>query len=287
MACKSEPKPNKESNTPQEEMTESEMEEMEEAEKVEEKKILVTSDDYFEDYKIRKEKLIEKLNTATPQFANYLYLDFRKENELMAQKLYELEMNMLDDYEGLYDDEGEISYKKYGNKIRKAESVGLEFWGVGEGMTEIRVEPREYGRIFKGKVTPDTEKFISLNQRDDEKLLTNDGGLSVSFEEMANIIIRWEKFIKENPKSNRKEEAKQMYETYQMWYLFGLDNTPTRDYELGQLYEENKTEMERFVQTYPNSPTTKLVKMVLESDLSTEDLVSQVSDLQNSILKQM
>lgn len=255
--------------------------------KTEKRKKPSNFDEYVEDYEFRKNELIEKLKTATPQFAHYLYLDFRKENEEMTGHLYDLEMNMLEDWAGLYDEDGELSFKKYGGKIRKAEAAGMEFWGVGEGMTEVRVEPREYAKIFRGKVSPDLEKFILLNQKDDEVLMVNDAGLSISFKEMADVILRWEKFIQTYPKSKMKPEAKQLYETYQIWYLFGLDNTPTRDYELGKLYDESKTEMERFLIRYPESPTSKLVKMVLESEESTEDLLNQVSEAQNALLRKM
>lgn len=251
------------------------------------KKVLITYVDYLDDFQARKSKLAEQLKTSTPQKANNLYLDFRKENSQMETRLNDMEMKMLEDFEGLYDAKGNISYKKYGTKIRKAEAVGLEFWGVGEGYTEIRERPNTYSKIFSGKVSRDTEKFILLKQQDNEVLIINDAALAIPFIEMADVVLKWEKFIQNYPKSQLKNEAKQLYEKYQIWYLFGLNNTPTREYETGRLYKENRIEMERFVKNYPESPTTKLVKIVLESKANTEELHLKVSSAQMKIVSLM
>jgi hypothetical protein len=261
---------------------------IEREEEQEKKKVLLTSDDYIEDFIERRKKLVERLQTATPQFANYLYLDFRKANEDMAEMLYNLETDFLENYEAIYDENGDLNYNSsLKPKIKKFNSNGLEMWYIGEGMTDIRVQPKVYPQVFKGKVTPDFEDYILLNEKDDSQLMTNDAALTISFEELGNVMIRWEKFLQKYPNSNIKKEAKQVYETYQWWYLFGLDNTSTMEYSTGELYDENRLEFERFLKENPNSLSVPLVKMVLKNKESAEVFREEVISVQNEILRKI
>ena len=53
-----------------------------------------------------------------------------------------------------------------------------------------------------------------------------------------------------------------------MPFLFGLDNTPI-SYDDVHLDNDVKKEWERFIKTYPNSPTTPFAKEMLQQKKST------------------
>ena len=71
------------------------------------------------------------------------------------------------------------------------------------------------------------------------------------------------------------DEVKSSLIYYRQDYIFGLDNTPTfeRDFEsqtednkkISYIYDENQKEFNRFIKKYPNSPTSKLIKLFIEN----------------------
>ncbi len=251
-------------------------------------KELVTIEDYLADFKERKRALRLKLESCTPQFANQLYLDFRKENHKLIEIINTKEIEMLDDYEGLrtvnygYDING-----KYGKKIKKYRSHGLQFQDVGEGYTEIRIKPSEYTSLFSGRVTNDFEEYITNVEREDHKLITADAGLVISFHELSVLIVMWENHLKRYPKSSLKVEVKNKLRNYQLWYVIGLDNTPVVEYSDGHIYEENKVEFAAFKQWQPKSPTTQLINIVLANEGNFELIQSKVVQRQKELLNQM
>lgn len=248
---------------------------------------LKKADEIFEHYLKVKSNYVENLKSCTPQFANQVYLDFRKEINDVTQKLTFSESEILDDYEGVYD-EGWVSLTgKQGSKFRKYMSNGLELWYIGEGITEIRLRPSVYVDLFSGRVTTDFQKYIQLEEMDDRHLMTNDGGLSISLEEMGSTVRRWEGFVQNNPKSELKIEAKEKYRMYQFWYLQGLDNTPVAEYTDGMIYPENKRNLKMYSSYYPDSPTTELINVLFENEGDYENMGYEFQLKQKEILQKL
>jgi len=100
---------------------------------------------------------------------------------------------------------------------------------------------------------------------------------------VGNRVLSWEKFITKYPDSNLIEKAKELYRGYQLDYLFGLDNTPTREYTDKTIYPENIAEFNRFMATYPDSPTTKLVKIMLNHNGTNDELHTIIQKEQKAL----
>lgn len=245
-------------------------------------------DDYLIDFSRRRTEIVQKLEKCTPQEANQLFLEYRKMNLLNGEKMTNVSLKMLDDYGGLYSDLGGLNYSgKHKEKITQLLKAGLEPWYIGEGMTEIRVRPFEYDHLFSGRLTPDFEEFMQNIILDEQKLVTNDAALAISWEELAYHIIRWESFIKKYPNTTLKKEAKETYAWYQILFVVGVDNTPTFEFSTGEIYDENMLMFEWFNNYYNSELTTQLIEVLKNTTGTYEVKYAAVKKKQRELLKKM
>lgn len=207
----------------------------------------------------RRSAIIKKLKSLSKEEANRLYDTYSEENSQFLTELMDSQGYILENYysEGM---EGVIKQKS--KSLKKA---NLEFWYIGEGYAEIRTENDFYYNIFSKYVTDDYKAYLALKKEEDKKLLTADAGLLISFKELGSRIFIWENFIKKYPQSRLLKRVMEDYKSYQLLYLTGLDNTPTIDRESNELLPENAEELNSFLKSHPNSPTSKLIKIVLEN----------------------
>lgn len=74
--------------------------------------------------------------------------------------------------------------------------------------------------------------------------------------------------------------VKEDYKNYQYDYLFGMDNTPTRERTYTDsiyIYQENIQEFNRFTKKYTNSETTRLIKIFIDNFKSSnlQDIIKE------------
>ncbi|PIF45999.1 hypothetical protein CLU96_3016 [Chryseobacterium sp. 52] len=223
------------------------------------------TEDYMAALGFYKSKAEKEIAAATPEQNNKIYEDYVQVRSKYIEGLSRLHTDILDKYVNYYDS-GTESYK-FPENIKKLsvefKKAGLEFREVGEGMTEISSVPDYYYSLFKNKVTPDYNAYIAQNAVEAEDNYAADAGLIISWEELGNRLIFWEKFINKYPKSPLLKIVKKDYNNYLYDYLYGMDNTPTYESSDGKLYEENRKEFNRIINTYPNSYTAKRAKELL------------------------
>ena len=226
------------------------------------------------------------LPTLKPQQANALYEQYLLENGKTLTVIDSLEQTVLNNFYSYFS--GENGHPKSPpDAVKKKEDwlakAGLQFWELGEGYVEIITVPDFYLNIFKDYVTPDYKEYLEITAHEDNDLYSADAGLVVSFEEVGNRVLSWENFIAKYPDSALRQKALELYKGYQLDYLFGLDNTPTREYTDKTIYPENIAEFNRFVATYPNSPTTKLVKIMLNHTGTNDELHNIIQKEQKAL----
>lgn len=212
-----------------------------------------------------KSLLLEKLKSKnTDDFIN-LFENFKSKREIKIAKLNELEENLLANYINFYDNNSQKYILPDSLKIKNSafEKANLEFWGVGEGFTELRTEPNFYYNTFKNYVTKDYCDFLLLEAKDNSVLYSADAGIGITFEEVSERVLYWENFLNKYPKSKLFEKAREDYINYCMNYLFGMDNTPTFEYSTNEIYPENQLEFDRFISKNPKSKLTVLVNLLL------------------------
>ncbi|AZA83801.1 hypothetical protein C1637_13805 [Chryseobacterium lactis] len=228
-----------------------------------------TTEDYIKSLEYYKSKTEQDIATGSPEQNNKRYEDFAKIREKYIEGLSKLHIGILDKYINYYDSESESyklpeNVKKLSAELKK---TGLEFREVGEGMTEIWTIPGYYSSIFKNKVTPDYNAYISQTDKESESNYAADAGLIITWEELGDRLMFWENFMNKYPNSKLIKTVKQNYNNYLYDYLLGMDNTPTfeRNYEKGdgKLYDENRAEFSRIIKKYPNSNTAKKAKELI------------------------
>jgi len=234
----------------------------------------------------RQTEIKAALLKLKPEQANALYEQYLVENGKTLERINNLEQTVLNNFYSYYSgEEGRLKSPPRAVKLKeeRLNKAGLQFWELGEGYVEIITVHDFYLNIFKNYVTPDYKEYLEITSHEDIDLYSADAGLAVSFEEVGNRVINWEKFIAKYPDSNLIEKAKELYRGYQLDYLFGLDNTPTREYTDKTIYPENIAEFNRFMATYPDSPTTKLVKIMLNHNGTNDELHTIIQKEQKAL----
>lgn len=84
-----------------------------------------------------------------------------------------------------------------------------------------------------------------------------------------------------------KKAAKELFSIYQRGYLIGLDNTPVAEYSDGMIYSENKENFKRYLDYYPNSPTSELIKLLFELEGDYEVMGEEMDKAQRKSLQKL
>lgn len=238
----------------------------------------------------KKKQVQSELTSLSADEANALYDTYKKKNDSIVRLLEQSEQNILDHYYEYFLDENGNA-KAAPDSIAKKEalfnSAGIEFWGIGEGMGEIRTVPDFYLSLFKGHITKDYEEFIALMAKDDEDLYSADAGLAISFNALGKRVLKWENFIAKNPYSKLTPQAIEIYRDYQQSYLLGMDNTPTIEVTDNTMYPENIKEFKSFSAANPKSPTTKLIKVVMETKGTKDQISTAVIKAQDKLIDKL
>lgn len=240
-------------------------------EEVKNEKINFSDESYkmFEEFANNKKELMEKLKTLkNKEEANKLYEETVMYNNGILGNIEEVNQSFLDSI--YYGPEGtEFTEEDWKDANKILNKYDLELWYIGEGMVTIRAVPHLYYDVFKDYVTDDYKEYLRIWSKDDEELYQADAGLMVSFEEIGDRIVRWEKFLNKFPNSSLKNKINGLLNSYRLDYILGMENTPTRDGGYDNvpitIYEEAKKEYDKFMKKYPNSPTVELIKYFLEN----------------------
>ncbi|MFD2327273.1 hypothetical protein [Mucilaginibacter galii] len=211
-----------------------------------------------------KDDIEAKLPTLSKTEANDLYDSYLKTNEALVAKVMLSELNLLDKF---YNEDAvnQTRVKKLGNLLAKYD---LEYDEIGEGIVEIKTKSDFYDNIFKNYVSDDYKAYLAIKKEEDKVPYSADAGLLISFKEIGERVIVWEKLLAQYPSSKLIDKIKQQYQSYQSDYLFGLDNTSTIEFqnsEKAYINPENIEEFNQFMQKYPSSPTNRLIKILLKN----------------------
>lgn len=219
-------------------------------------------------YKLEKNKFdaISKISISGEN-TNVVYENFRKINDELLALLNETEEKLLnEDYVSFYSEVSNeiIVPAKYQSKINDIKKAGLSITSIGEGFHELQQKPDFYYEIFKNVVTDDYRAYLKNEAFDNLKLYSADGGLVIPLEELSQRIINWENFLTKHSKSKLFVKSREQFKEYLMDYLFGMENTPSFEYDTNLVISQNKNEFERFVKNNKNSFSSKVVTLFLD-----------------------
>ncbi|MCW3168145.1 hypothetical protein OMO38_06370 [Chryseobacterium sp. 09-1422] len=224
----------------------------------------------------RTTEISELLKNSSAENADEIYENLKKENDSALVLLSKKQTSLLDRYYefNVYDNETQISTQKFPDDVKKTieyyEKTGIEFWEVGEGMTELRMFPDYYMKLFKGKLTKDYDRYLEIITEEDQVLFAADAGIIIPWRDVAKRIEVREEFLSVFPVSNLKKRIENELKEYRYAYLVGYDNTQTN--EQGKFFPENLKEFKRFIKENPESETSKIIVEMLAYEGNNDEL---------------
>lgn len=137
----------------------------------------------------------------------------------------------------------------------------------------------DYGKLkrFDDAISPEMRDYVALLATESDQKSASDGGLVISWDEVANRALAAEKYIRDYPDSKEKAAAGDLYLRYMTDLLVGLDNTPNFDFETFKLNADVKAEYKKIVSEHADTTTAKMVQQFLDVMAKTNDAVFKKS----------
>lgn len=215
----------------------------------------------LKEFNKNKEEVINKLKTLNKEEANKFYEDYLESNNEILEKMNENDYTMLDN--AFYIGEGDIDKEKLNKQNKFLDNYGLEVVEIEEGF--MLTEKKDfYYNIFKNYVSDDYRDFIKLCSEDID-YIDYFSSLEEHPEIIADKVINWEKFLEKYPDSKLRKKANDICYSYRSDYIFALTSLPTTEALKNGKINEGVRELNRFINKYPNSPTTEIIKYYLEN----------------------
>ncbi|MBI4542840.1 MAG: PD40 domain-containing protein [Gemmatimonadetes bacterium] len=161
---------------------------------------------------------------------------------------------------------------------RAARDSAAEFYfsrglilNVSEGTYWLTANSGFLLRRLGAYLTRPMRSYVEILERQQEGMYESDGGLLISWDELAERIIAWEAFLEGNPGFALRGDAENWYDRYLGAYVSGLENTPLFDsrpplgpYGTGRLRGDVRASYERLVARHGQTQAARFVRGLLE-----------------------
>ena len=232
----------------------------------------------LEEFHKNKEEVINKLKTLNKEEADKFYEDYLESNNEILEKMNENDYIMLDN--AFYIGEGDIDKEKLNKQNKYLDNYGLEVVEIEEGF--MLTEKKDfYYNIFKNYVSNDYKDFLKLRSEDIE-YIDYVSSLDEHPEILENKVINWENFLEKYPDSKLRGKANDICYSYRADYITSLTSPPTTEALKNGKINEGVKELNRFINKYPNSPTSVIIKYYLEN-YKNEDINDILADKNEEI----
>jgi hypothetical protein len=102
---------------------------------------------------------------------------------------------------------------------------------------------------YNNYISDEMKDYIDIKAMDSDKPVAIDAGLVISYDELAERILKTENYIQKYSEGKRYEEMLGSYRSKLDIYLSGLDNTPIADYETKKIYKDVVDSYEKTINT--------------------------------------
>lgn len=140
---------------------------------------------------------------------------------------------------------------------------------TGEGMVFPIADWEQLHTFFSPKVTPVMKQYLDQNLRESRDLESDDGGLLISLDQMAERAAFWEKFNRDNPGFVLSDRSLISEQWMRNVLISGMDNTPMYNYETKAIEAQFKEVWAKVQQQYPNTKLAQKCKEI--SDLCAQN----------------
>ena len=128
-----------------------------------------------------------------------------------------------------------------------------------EGMTYIIPDLDVISSWFDAYVTPTMKEYLIQLNKENKEGFAADAGITISPQQLVDRTTWWEGFIKRNPSFVLLNETKEQRKYLFTVLILGMENTPVKSYQNGDLEPFYKTAYDYLQKTYPESETNQLV----------------------------
>jgi hypothetical protein len=105
-----------------------------------------------------------------------------------------------------------------------------------EGQVEAVIDYSSL-KEYQEKVTDEWKEYIDIMAAESDQPPFSDGALTITFDELAERILRIENYLNRYISGPRQEELLELYENRLTAYYKGLPNTPIAAYDSGEILE--------------------------------------------------
>lgn len=210
--------------------------------------------------KVLKNYIINKLyvqdelaDSAYNMFLEFLYTSANNLSDRLEIKYPDLSKK-------LYVQEEDAEVREF---LELLDECGLDLF-MTEGNFYVDVQPDFFYETFKNNSSPSLKTFLELRDRELKNTFSEDAMLLISFNDLADRIYNWNKYLHDYPDTKMKHEANYFYEIYLETYLTGMDNTSLFDRESRILLPEVKQSYESYINNYPDTKPGMIIKEYYE-----------------------
>jgi len=184
-----------------------------------------------------------------------LMAELEKEMLPLTETLYGYKIEDLRRPENLPDGPTKALMEKYQN-------MGYSIYSA-EGMYYLEPNPQFLLGNFKASISDDLYDYLTYRSAEVENHTFHDAAVVISWDELAERMVSWEKFMDMYPSSPYFEDAKSMYDVYRFTFLIGADNTPAYRYPTEILDPDLLETYKSYSSKYPDSSMTPLIQDLL------------------------
>lgn len=114
----------------------------------------------------------------------------------------------------------------------------ITLYDYGEGIIRFWYDLTTTSNIFLPYLPEDQAVYAKRVAKENQHAFWNDGGITLSYDEMIEATLFWENFVKKYPNSQFIQFAKTKYYFYQYHTFFGSENTRWTDDKITEMFEK-------------------------------------------------
>lgn len=209
----------------------------------------------------KQHTLKSKLKKAKGKNADKLYLEYSKLLNSLIKELETNEYNSLSIYNKWENETAPDSIQK---KMELYDKLQIKIIENNDGTYNLKYRPGFYYEMFKHKVSRDLREYLKIATLQRKKPIVLNGEINEDWSEISDRLIIWENFIKQNPNSAFKEDAKGKYLELIQLYFYGNKNERPYSLEIKKIEPQVEQEYMNFVKKYGKTTTGTLTKNYLD-----------------------
>jgi len=147
-------------------------------------------------------------------------------------------------------------------RLKLEQTIASAGWSVreAEGMYCLGEKGGWFEERFGTILTQPFKKYLYIRTDEMRQGFARDGGLLISWDQLAEYIATWEQFLGKYPDFVEKGEIRERLDVYVRTFLTGMDNSPIHTINSKRLSADVKAAYEMFIRENRDSAYYKLVK---------------------------